>query len=333
MKPNSSFTLPQLKDYIRKNKLDHPQIKLTMNKKDLITGLKKIGHWEEKSKLHPAAKKPAKKSSKKLSTPEAKKLLGGDLPKENFGGQSQKSKPTKSKTYPIKRWTANLNDSVDKMVSQLEDGGWIVSKGQKNNLQKMITKKFKYYDLDSISSIPFSVGFVENSVLKIIANYNVKPEYKKYDKIEGTEKNEKVKTDPEFKKFATETIVKNKFSDKSISLKQKGVKIEKPPKEPEAFKTFLKSFNQTEQHKEAVKKYKNIVKFYVVNTKLKDDQLSGIKETILSVREKNGSGYVSFRIAKPGGFMKKSYRIYRRYKPNESSYPNTGTPPKPDEGF
>jgi len=99
MKPNSSFTVKQMKDYIRSKKLNHPDVKLSMKKADMIAGLKKAGHWEEKPKEKAKPKKPVKKSAKKLSTLEAKKLLGGDLPKENYGGQSQKSKPkAKSKT-------------------------------------------------------------------------------------------------------------------------------------------------------------------------------------------------------------------------------------------
>ena len=49
-KPNRNFTVPQLKDYVRTHKLNKPEIRLSMRKADLIAGLKKHGHWEEKDK-------------------------------------------------------------------------------------------------------------------------------------------------------------------------------------------------------------------------------------------------------------------------------------------
>ncbi len=45
-KPHDGMTLKQLKDYVRSHKLNHPEVKLSMKKADLIKGLKKHGHWE-----------------------------------------------------------------------------------------------------------------------------------------------------------------------------------------------------------------------------------------------------------------------------------------------
>ena len=45
-RPHDGMTLKQLKDYVRSHKLNHPEVKLSMKKADLIKGLKKHGHWE-----------------------------------------------------------------------------------------------------------------------------------------------------------------------------------------------------------------------------------------------------------------------------------------------
>lgn len=45
-KPHDGMTLKQLKDYVRSHNLNHPEVKLSMKKADLVKGLKKAGHWE-----------------------------------------------------------------------------------------------------------------------------------------------------------------------------------------------------------------------------------------------------------------------------------------------
>jgi hypothetical protein len=74
-KPNVNSTLTEMKEYIRKNKLNHPDVKLGMKKSDMIAGLKKAGHWDssvekmKKSKPKKAPKKtPPKKTTKKEYT-------------------------------------------------------------------------------------------------------------------------------------------------------------------------------------------------------------------------------------------------------------------------
>ncbi len=44
--PHDGMTLKQLKDYVRSHNLNHPEVKLSMKKADLVKGLKKTGHWE-----------------------------------------------------------------------------------------------------------------------------------------------------------------------------------------------------------------------------------------------------------------------------------------------
>ena len=50
-KPSPNWKLSELKDYVRSHKLNHPAIKLSMNKADLIKGLKTAGHWDTRQNL------------------------------------------------------------------------------------------------------------------------------------------------------------------------------------------------------------------------------------------------------------------------------------------
>lgn len=62
-KPHAKSTMKEMKDYIRKNKLNKAEVKLTMRKPEMVKALKKMGHWDTKN--DETKKKPAKK--KKLS--------------------------------------------------------------------------------------------------------------------------------------------------------------------------------------------------------------------------------------------------------------------------
>ena len=46
-KPNINSTVSQIKDYIRTNKLNHPRVKLSLTRPQLIAGLKLIDHWDD----------------------------------------------------------------------------------------------------------------------------------------------------------------------------------------------------------------------------------------------------------------------------------------------
>ncbi len=67
-KPNISSTVAQIKTYIKAKKLNHPAIKLSMNKADLVKGLKKAGHWDDIMKPKSAPPKPVRR---KKATPVA----------------------------------------------------------------------------------------------------------------------------------------------------------------------------------------------------------------------------------------------------------------------
>ena len=58
-KPNQNSSVKEMRDYIRSKKLNHPLIRLGLKKAQLVSGLKKLGHWDEVGKV--------KKTRKKLS--------------------------------------------------------------------------------------------------------------------------------------------------------------------------------------------------------------------------------------------------------------------------
>jgi len=72
-KPNQNFTVKEMKDYIREKKINHPNVKLTMKRADMIAGLKSAGHWDEVDKVKKARKKPAPKPAPKPKVSSAKK--------------------------------------------------------------------------------------------------------------------------------------------------------------------------------------------------------------------------------------------------------------------
>ena len=71
VKPNARFTRKQLIDYIKANKLNRPEIKVSHPKHILIQELKKIGHWDDKhdDELKPPRGKNKPRKPKKPSAP------------------------------------------------------------------------------------------------------------------------------------------------------------------------------------------------------------------------------------------------------------------------
>ena len=49
-KPNQNMSVTEMKSYIRTHKINHPEVRLGMKRAQLISGLKKAGHWQEVSK-------------------------------------------------------------------------------------------------------------------------------------------------------------------------------------------------------------------------------------------------------------------------------------------
>ena len=76
-KPHAKSTMKEMKDYIRKNKLNKAQIKLTMRKPEMISALKITGHWDSKFgggnfRQKTPATKPAPKKKLTYSLPKGK---------------------------------------------------------------------------------------------------------------------------------------------------------------------------------------------------------------------------------------------------------------------
>ena len=60
--PNDTYTVKQMKAYIRTQKLNRPDVKLGMKRQDLINGLKKAGYWD--TTFSGRARKPAARKGK-----------------------------------------------------------------------------------------------------------------------------------------------------------------------------------------------------------------------------------------------------------------------------
>ena len=84
-KPNEKFTVAQMKDYIRTHSLNK-KIRLTQRRADLISSLKKEGHWEGSSPVKKATPKKAtpKPSPKKYIPPKARKSVKPAIDKSGF---------------------------------------------------------------------------------------------------------------------------------------------------------------------------------------------------------------------------------------------------------
>ncbi len=83
VKPNRTFTLPELKAYVREKKLNKPEIKLSMKKADLVAGLKKHGHWDNKADARIELKKGTKPPMTKKKKNNNKKKAEGTFNVKN----------------------------------------------------------------------------------------------------------------------------------------------------------------------------------------------------------------------------------------------------------
>ena len=111
MKPNKSWTLPQLKKYVRDNKLNQKEIRLGMKKAEMIIALKKKGHWDE-SRGH-VSKKEFKDARKGLI-----KIMAREP------GQKRKKVPMGKlkKTYlPSETATAIMHNVLEDQVNLTAD--------------------------------------------------------------------------------------------------------------------------------------------------------------------------------------------------------------------
>jgi len=114
MKPNITFNMKQMKDYIRSNKLNHPDVKLSMKRADMIAGLKKAGHWDE-LKSKPKSVKDKVKAIEKKATP---KPASKPAPKPNkekeaydFGLEEGKFQANQDLSKGSLHYTFNTSES------------------------------------------------------------------------------------------------------------------------------------------------------------------------------------------------------------------------------
>tara|TARA_R100000951_G_scaffold69932_1_gene58864 strand:+ start:2001 stop:2618 length:618 start_codon:yes stop_codon:yes gene_type:complete len=109
-KPNEKFTVAQMKDYIRNHSLNKT-IRLTQKKADLISSLKKEGHWESGSAKKATPKKATPKPSpKKYIPPKARKSVKPAMDKSGFmDALNIMAMVGKSKGYSTKE---NIDDQV-----------------------------------------------------------------------------------------------------------------------------------------------------------------------------------------------------------------------------
>ena len=131
-KPNINFTVIEIKEYIRTHKLNHPRVKLSLTKPQLIAGLKLIDHWDDTTaktkkkrikKAPPTKPKMSKEDDvrpvdKKVSTPPtpppvskpSKGIKVGKPPpnvKKEILRLSDKVEPKKQTNAPATTWRVN----------------------------------------------------------------------------------------------------------------------------------------------------------------------------------------------------------------------------------
>jgi hypothetical protein len=140
-KPNEKFTVKQMKDYIRTHSLNK-KIKLTQKKADLISALKKEGHWEEK----PTPKKVTPKPTPKKATP----------------------KKTTKKEYTITTNPDTFNQfdtdfyvNGDPFITYLQEKGWELQMNTKMGQGARFTKNLTKQEYDKFKK-QFSKWFKSN---------------------------------------------------------------------------------------------------------------------------------------------------------------------------
>ena len=108
MTANSSMTVSQMKDYIRKHKLNKPHLRLGMKRAEMIAGFKKEGRWAEVSKQ----KRTREKQKGTLMIGQKPKTAGRVNTGNIVKGKVLKSKPKKSAPKRAKAGTttAGLQD-------------------------------------------------------------------------------------------------------------------------------------------------------------------------------------------------------------------------------
>ena len=160
--PISKFsTLNEMKDYVRKNKLNKGEIKLSMKKSVMLAALDKGGHIHTgaKGSKAPVKKAPVKKDDDELNS-------------TNVNLKEKVRKKIMSFKGKELEKLLNFNEDALKKIDSEYYGSnnWITLDGVKKTKSKMI----KYIDRTTAG---FGVGYNDkkmNDLLKLMNNYKTK---------------------------------------------------------------------------------------------------------------------------------------------------------------
>ena len=171
MKPNHSFSLKALKQYIRDNKLNKAKVRLGMKREEMIEALKLLGEWDDT--IQPKVKKPVVKK------PVVKKVV-------------VKKPVVKTPPKPVKKkldkdqmdFLGGITDSGDSQKVNNEKSIKVLK-----NIMKNYTGSNKDYDYvgDLLKRLEQS-GFYSGKVFSIIKDLkvnkdNTKITYKLFDEV------------------------------------------------------------------------------------------------------------------------------------------------------
>ena len=178
-KPNKTFTVKQMKDYIRQHKVNHPAVKLSMKRADMIEGLKKAGHWDT-SKDTPTPKKPAPKkkpmeTKKKPTKPTTDDLSIYYINDERFEAIKVKDPEDSSREIPLNQYLSDYGDYPKIKNVTVREREWrgLTLKNYKRNyvLVNLLTSKEasdlqKKYKLPTDKTKPYGIYKPEGKDLK-----------------------------------------------------------------------------------------------------------------------------------------------------------------------
>jgi len=192
-KPNEKFTVAQMKDYIRNHSLNK-KIKLTQKKADLISALKKEGHWEGSTPKKSTPKPAPKKATPKPATP--KKATPKPAPKKSISDKEyMKMVDENNKNHPF-------GDTIQQVMIKGQKYDW-------NGIDLMDGFGTKVGELKNVELLKkwnqgetskYNVPKVSSGV-KMMTNVQKKFDEKKrkQDKAEKQEKEQKQKEEEQAK--------------------------------------------------------------------------------------------------------------------------------------
>jgi len=194
--------------------------------------------------LPPKKTRVKKQPEKKLSSTEAKKLLGGDLPKENYGGQSTKSKkqPTEEELYPDTRTPQDKKleavlkfmDKTLEFMTKKQNKKLTTEQIKTNtrlikNMFTQITKNTK-----SNTDLPSKLMRASQKLLNVIYSNPPNP-----DKVDGVVLDFKSPALKPYRTYLSETAIKknrntlNSYKPKKEKKQPKKKEVKKEVKKPE----------------------------------------------------------------------------------------------------